>query len=163
RTRCVRDKPEHDDVRRRPLLFRCEVHSWRRGRCRGRHAARDDRADRARLPGRRRLPRVDASAGRRGYERVGRGWRGPPRARHQRHLRRLPDDVRPRRRLRTYVHALVSETHWRSVMNRRRLIAWILVLVVDASYIAWGGMAAAFPDHLLGPGGAPILIAGYEG
>ena len=48
-------------------------------------------------------------------------------------------------------------------MNRRRLVAWILVLIVDASYIAWGGMAAAFPDHLLGPGGTPILTAGYEG
>jgi len=48
-------------------------------------------------------------------------------------------------------------------MNRRRLIAWILVLVVDASYIAWGGMAAFFPDHLLGPGGIPILTAGFEG
>jgi hypothetical protein len=48
-------------------------------------------------------------------------------------------------------------------MNRRRLVAWILVLVVDASYIAWGGMAAAFPDHLLGPGGTPIMTAGYEG
>ena len=48
-------------------------------------------------------------------------------------------------------------------MNRQRLVAWILVLVADASYIVWGGMAAAFPDHLLGPGGAPILTAGYEG
>ena len=48
-------------------------------------------------------------------------------------------------------------------MNRRRLIAWIVVVVVDAGYIAWGGMAAAFPDHLRGPGGTPILIAGYEG
>lgn len=48
-------------------------------------------------------------------------------------------------------------------MNRQRLVAWILVLVVDASYIGWGGMAAAFPNHLLGPGGAPILTAGYEG
>ena len=48
-------------------------------------------------------------------------------------------------------------------MNRRRLVAWMLVLIVDASYIAWGGMAAAFPDHLLGPGGTPIMTAGYEG
>ena len=48
-------------------------------------------------------------------------------------------------------------------MNRRRVVAWILVLIVDAAYIAWGGMAAAFPDHLLGPGGTPILTAGYEG
>jgi hypothetical protein len=46
-------------------------------------------------------------------------------------------------------------------MTRR--VAWILVLVVDAGFVAWGGMAAAFPDHLLGPGGAPIVAAGYEG
>jgi len=41
--------------------------------------------------------------------------------------------------------------------------AWILILVVDVGFIAWGAMAAASPDHLLGPGGTPILIAGYEG
>ena len=48
-------------------------------------------------------------------------------------------------------------------MNRRRLVAWILILFVDASFIAWGGMAAAFPDHLPGPAGTPIMTAGYEG
>jgi len=48
-------------------------------------------------------------------------------------------------------------------MNRRRRIAWVLVVVVDAGLLAWGFMAAAFPDHLLGPGGKPILPAGYEG
>lgn len=47
-------------------------------------------------------------------------------------------------------------------MNRRK-IAWILILIVDAGYIAWGGAAAAFLNHLAGPGGTPILIAGYEG
>ena len=35
----------------------------------------------------------------------------------------------------------------------RRQIAWILILIVDVGCIAWGAMAAAFPDHLLGPGG----------
>jgi len=45
----------------------------------------------------------------------------------------------------------------------RRKIAWILLLVVDASYIAWGAGAAIAPDHLLGPGGRAILPAGYEG
>ena len=35
--------------------------------------------------------------------------------------------------------------------------------IVDASYIAWGGLAAAMPDGLLGPGGKAILPAGYEG
>jgi len=45
----------------------------------------------------------------------------------------------------------------------KRRIAWILILIVDVSDIAWGFMAAAFPSHLTGPGGTPILIAGYEG
>jgi hypothetical protein len=48
-------------------------------------------------------------------------------------------------------------------MKRLQRIAWILILIVDVSYIAWGGMAAAWPEHLLGPGGTPILTAGYEG
>ena len=48
-------------------------------------------------------------------------------------------------------------------MNRRRRIAWVLILVVDAGFVAWGFMAAAFPDYLLGPEGKPILRAGYEG
>ena len=47
-------------------------------------------------------------------------------------------------------------------MSRRR-IAWILILIVDAGYIAWGAGAAIAPDHLLGPGGTAILPAGYEG
>jgi hypothetical protein len=45
----------------------------------------------------------------------------------------------------------------------RRQIAWILILVVDVSYILWGAAAAIGPDHLLGPGGKAILPAGYEG
>ena len=45
----------------------------------------------------------------------------------------------------------------------RRVIAVLLILIVDVSYVAWGAMAAAWPDHLLGPHGAPIIIAGYEG
>jgi hypothetical protein len=47
--------------------------------------------------------------------------------------------------------------------GRRRRIAWILVLIVDVGFIAWGAMAALAPDYLLGPGGKPILPAGYEG
>jgi hypothetical protein len=47
-------------------------------------------------------------------------------------------------------------------MNRRRL-AWILMLIVDAGFVGWGVMAAAFPDYLTGPGGKPILTAGFEG
>ena len=45
----------------------------------------------------------------------------------------------------------------------RRKIAWILILIVDGLCLAWGLMAAAWPDHLLGPGGVPIIPAGYEG
>jgi hypothetical protein len=44
-----------------------------------------------------------------------------------------------------------------------RRLAWILLFIVDAGFVAWGAMAAAFPDYLLGPGGTPILTAGYEG
>lgn len=47
--------------------------------------------------------------------------------------------------------------------DRRRRIAWILVLIVDVGFIAWGAMAAALPGRLLGPGGTPIVAAGYEG
>ena len=42
-------------------------------------------------------------------------------------------------------------------------VAWILILIVDVGYIAWGAGAAASPQHLLGPGGKAILPAGYEG
>ena len=45
----------------------------------------------------------------------------------------------------------------------RRKIAWILILIVDMACIAWGAMAAIWPDHLLGPRGIPIITAGYEG
>jgi hypothetical protein len=46
---------------------------------------------------------------------------------------------------------------------KRRNIAWILILIVDVGYIAWGAGAALAPEHLLGPGGKAILPAGYEG
>lgn len=52
---------------------------------------------------------------------------------------------------------------WRIPIVRSRRVAWILVLFVDAAEMAWGAMAALAPDHLLGPGGKPILQAGYEG
>ncbi len=48
-------------------------------------------------------------------------------------------------------------------MKRLQRGAWILILIVDVGFIAWGAMAAAWPEHLLGPGGTPILTAGYEG
>ncbi len=51
---------------------------------------------------------------------------------------------------------------WTTVTTRRRRVALILILIVDAGFVAWGAMAAALPDHLLGPRGTPILAAGYE-
>ncbi len=47
-------------------------------------------------------------------------------------------------------------------MSRRR-IAWVLILVVDVLYIAWGAGAAIAPEGLPGPGGKAILPAAYEG
>jgi len=46
---------------------------------------------------------------------------------------------------------------------KRRQIAWILILIVDVAYVAWGAMAAVMPDGLPGPGGNAILPAAYEG
>ena len=47
---------------------------------------------------------------------------------------------------------------------KRRDVAWMLILIVDVAYVAWGAMAAISPDHLLrGPGGKGILPAAYEG
>jgi hypothetical protein len=50
-----------------------------------------------------------------------------------------------------------------ATMTRSHRIAWILMLIADAGLLAWGAMAALAPEHLLGPGGRPILAAGYEG
>ena len=46
---------------------------------------------------------------------------------------------------------------------KRRDLALVLILIADVGFIAWGAMAAAIPDRLLGPGGISILRAGYEG
>jgi hypothetical protein len=48
-------------------------------------------------------------------------------------------------------------------MKQLHRVAWILILIVDVGYIAWGAGAAVSPEHLLGPGGKGILPAGYEG
>ncbi len=40
---------------------------------------------------------------------------------------------------------------------------WIAIVVADAGFVAWGAMATLLPQYLPGPGGAPILPAGYEG
>ena len=44
---------------------------------------------------------------------------------------------------------------------RRR--AWVVMVLADLGLAAWGLGAAALPEQLLGPGGKPILPAGYEG
>lgn len=49
------------------------------------------------------------------------------------------------------------------LVQRWRRLAWLVLLIADAGLLAWGLGAAAIPGHLLGPGGAPILPAGYEG
>lgn len=51
----------------------------------------------------------------------------------------------------------------RDATARWRGIAWIVIVIADAGFLAWGAMAAALPDLLAGPAGKPILIAGYEG
>jgi hypothetical protein len=48
------------------------------------------------------------------------------------------------------------------MMGLRRA-AWIAIVIADAGLLAWGAMAALAPEHLIGPGSAPILAAGYEG
>jgi len=48
-------------------------------------------------------------------------------------------------------------------MKRLRGVAWLVILIVGAAFVAWGALAAAFPDQLVGPGGRAILPAGYEG
>jgi hypothetical protein len=63
------------------------------------------------------------------------------------------DDVKDQQR------SAVSAT----AIARRRRVAWIIILIVDAGIAVWGAMAAALPDLLTGPGGTPILTAGYEG
>jgi len=39
---------------------------------------------------------------------------------------------------------------------------WILILIADAGFIAWGGMAALATEHLIGPNSTPILVAEFE-
>ena len=51
----------------------------------------------------------------------------------------------------------------KTTMSTWRRVAWMLIFFVDVAYIAWGGMAAAAPDGLLGPGGKAILPAAFEG
>jgi len=50
-----------------------------------------------------------------------------------------------------------------TVVQRWRRLAWLILLIADAGLLMWGAGAAALPGHLPGPGGTPILPAGYEG
>jgi hypothetical protein len=52
--------------------------------------------------------------------------------------------------------SLASTSRWRRA-------AWIAMLAADAGLLAWAAMAALAPEHLLGPGGGPILPAEFEG
>jgi hypothetical protein len=61
------------------------------------------------------------------------------------------------------MHAVDDEAHRAPTGMKRRDIALILMLIVDAAYVVWGAMAAASPDQLLGPHGKAILPAAYEG
>ena len=48
-------------------------------------------------------------------------------------------------------------------LKRLRRAAWLAIVIADVGLLAWGAMAALAPEHLLGPGSAPILPAEYEG
>ena len=65
------------------------------------------------------------------------------------------------------MNAVTAERHgsgtWATVVQRWRRLAWLVLLIADAGLLVWGFGAAAMPGHLLGPGGTPILPAGYEG
>ena len=57
----------------------------------------------------------------------------------------------------------VSSTKQNDTKKAWHRAAWILILLADIGLLAWGEMAAIAPEHLLGPGGGPILPAEYEG
>lgn len=52
---------------------------------------------------------------------------------------------------------------WARAMARWRRIAWIVIVIADVGLLAWCAMAALAPERLAGPGGTPILTAGYDG
>jgi hypothetical protein len=52
---------------------------------------------------------------------------------------------------------------WVRAMARWRRVAWVIILIADVGLLAWAAMAALAPQRLAGPGGTPILTAGYEG
>ena len=60
------------------------------------------------------------------------------------------------------VGARKARTEGAAASRRQRIAMW-LILISDGSFVPWGGMAALWPQRLLGPHGAPIINAGYEG
>lgn len=52
---------------------------------------------------------------------------------------------------------------WKASRSYARWLPWFFIVITDLLVLAWGAMAALFPFALTGPGGAPILVAGYEG
>ena len=64
----------------------------------------------------------------------------------------MADDMKDRQDLGT----------WATAMKRGRRAAWLVILIADAGLLVWGAAAALAPEHVPGPGSAPILTAGYE-
>lgn len=52
---------------------------------------------------------------------------------------------------------------WVRAMARWRRVAWVVIVIADVGLLAWCAMAALAPERLAGPGGTPIVTAGYEG
>src|SRR5215469_2023976 len=80
------------------------------------------------------------------------------------HIGKRPSNAR---RTETTMNAIAAERNGSgtcaTVMQRWRHLAWLVLLIADLGLLVWGFGAATIPGHLLGPGGAPILPAGYEG
>jgi hypothetical protein len=52
---------------------------------------------------------------------------------------------------------------WGRAIARWRRDAWVVVLIAEVGLLVWCSMAAISPERLPGPGGTPIVTAGYEG
>ena len=49
-----------------------------------------------------------------------------------------------------------------TALQRRRRVAWLVILIADAGLLLWGAAAALVPERVPGPASVPILTAGYE-
>ena len=59
----------------------------------------------------------------------------------------------------------MKELHHPGISAKIRSVprfAWILILIADAGFVAWGAMAALATEHLTGPNSTPILVAEYQ-